>query len=459
MRSKAAEAARPGGRAAVTAGYVLYPFQSEVLPARETAEAGKLAAGVLLISAAAAAAAHAHGDFVSFAAESSSPLARLRRVFSSRPSTAQCVARWLSSTPTAGASLVTAIACAVAIPMLLRSTPLRFGRLPRLATAAAKAAAFYAAVWLSLGRAAATVLFLRQLMIAARHAAADRGLALRRAVWQAACLLWLCRALGVLDMDLLPFIDLPSAWMLFLGTAWIGTPVAGFFQLYLATNAAASAWRAPLATLGVIAACAVAFGAAAAACDALCGANVFGAAWRSVGGDATLRGAWDAANSAFAAAAAPLHAELSGWYDMAQTYAFIQRWMPTLSATSGASASTWLGRAAGALLGIGGSARERLAARGARAVADIARDNALFLVAFHLAKYRSAAALRKEVVDALQLMVIGGVLLAVAIAIAGAGAADSDWVHVPCFLLGLIGVLCMIAAVLGPFVINPYELL
>jgi hypothetical protein len=419
----------------VTEGYVLYPFQSEMLLADESvAEAGKLAVAVMLFGAAALAAAIAHGDFASFAAGSASPLERMRGLDGTHPSTAQSLAGWLSSTPTAGASVVTVLACSIAaIPLLLRAAPLRpDGLLPRLGTATAKAAAFYAAVWLSLGRTAVTVIFLRQLMLAASHSADDLGLTLRRAVWLGTCVLWLCRALGVLDMDLLPFVDLPDAWALFINTLWVGTPFAGFFQLYFATNAAASAWRAPLATLGVFAACAVAFAVAAAACDALSGGKTLLDAWRFVGGDEVLRGAWKEANAALVAGASPLYVELSGWYDTAQTFV-IKHWMPASSASSGVSASAfaWLGRAAGVLFGGSSSAREGLAARGARAAADIARDNALFLVAFHLGDYCSAAELRKAVFDAFKMVALGGVLLAVAIAVGGA--ADTDWVHGPCF--------------------------
>jgi hypothetical protein len=452
MGSKAA--AQPGG-AAVTAGYVLHLLQSEVLLARDAAEAGKLTAAVLLVFGAAAAAAFARGDYVAFAASSASPFARLRRLFSgsSRISTAQCVTRWLSSTPSAGASLVTALACTAAIPLLLRASPLRAGRLPRLTAATVKAAAFYAAAWLLLGRAAATVFFLRQLMLAARHAASDRGLALRRTIFQAAAVFWLCRALGMLDMDLLPFIDLPTLWSVYLSSVWVGAPFAGFFQLYLATNAAVSAWRVPLPTLGAFAACGLAFAAAAAACDAVCGANAFASLWAHVGGDAALRSAWAAAYAGAAGAAAPLQAEVTGWYDMAST--LLRDWFPG-STNSGASVSAWLGRTADAVLRGGGIARDGLLARGARAAADVARDNALFWVAFHLAKYRSFAALRAEVVSSLQLVAIGAVLLFLAIALAGA--ADSDWVHAPCFVLGLAGAGNVGMGVVVPFVINPYDL-
>jgi hypothetical protein len=438
-------------------GYLLYPFQRETLGVRDgsLAEAGKLAALLLALSALLGAVAVARGDYEAFAAaaRARSPVARLWALVSGAKqehNAAQCVASWLS-TPGALQTVLTGLACAAAVPLLLWRLPLQRKPLPRVAAATAKAALFYAAVWLLVGSSASTVCFLRMLMLNARTGAGNDGLKLRSICFLLAMLQPLARLVGLLELDLLPFVDL-SQVMTYHYMNWttsISAPFEGFFQAYLVTNIAAAAWRAPCVTLGATAAAAAAFAAAAGVSAVLCEASLARMLWRLSGGEALFA----LASTAAFDAAAPLKKELAGRYNAFE----LPSWLAALVAPSRASHATlaWLGVASVKLFGTG--AAGSLALRGVVAAVAVARNNLLFDIAFQLARYRSGAALSRELASSLALAVLGAVILVVTFLVGGA--TDSDWVHAPCLLVGCAGVASLAWSVWEPLSFNVVKLL
>ena len=224
----------------------------------------------------------------------------------------------------------------------------------------------------------------------------------------------------------------------------------------MATNLAAAAWRAPWATLGAAGTATAAFAAAAALATAMGGAALSSLLWFAAGGDAWLalaRAVWSAT-----AAKVPLYKELSALYDMVVLVCTVDKFSQSaLAAPRHASDAslTWLRGAAVTLFGTG--AAGSLALRGALAATALARRNSHFHAAFQLARYRSTAALVQELQDSIVVTALGTLVAF------GAGgialATDTDWVHVPCFVVCVVASGFVVIALLKPWFFNAFELL
>lgn len=477
-------------------GYVLHPFQRAPLRSGSLEDAGRLTALCCALGALCTAVALARGEYQAFAAaaRSRSPLKRLWRLMrgggAAEHNTAQCVASWLSTSEGTLAAL-TGLACAGAVPLLLWRVSLRGNRgkpMPGIAAAVARAAAFYALVWLVAGADVATVAFIRTLVLNARLGAGETGLALRTRAFQLVVTLWLGRLVGLglgLELDMLPDVDgaSPVAHLFHYRyfTLLLNPPFDGFFLMYLLTNLLCAAARAPWAMLGATSAAVVSFAVAAMLLNTLCDSFAARTLWLAIGGDAAAQRALRMLRDAARALARPLWRELDEWRrlkDVIRTVyyscfgRFFDSWFPPWllwenfedferkveeirrHAPPTDAEVTCLGGASVKLFGAG--AAGGLALRGVRAVAAVAHDKAMWRTSFQLARYCSLAALLTEVLNMVVGAVAGAALMLLA---AGVGSTtESNWVHGPCLILALVGACVACVALALPYHINVFLL-